>query len=63
MRCGGSETASRKPDNALVVEYEHPPEIASQHARSYPVPSFELARLFANGSGEVPLQVEIKTIL
>ena len=63
MRCGGSETTCRKLDNARRFEREHRPGIGRQPARSYPVPSFELARPLANGSGEVPLQVELKTIL
>jgi hypothetical protein len=63
IRCGGSETTCRKLDNARLAEHEHPPGIGRQHARSYPVPSFELVRPLANGSGEVPLQVELKTTL
>ena len=63
MCCGGSGTTYRKLDNARLVEREHRPGIGRQHLRSYPGPSFEQARPLANSSGEVPLQVELKTIL
>jgi hypothetical protein len=62
MRCGGSETTGRKLDNARRVEREYRQGIGRQPARPYPAPNFELARPLANGSGEVQLQVELKTI-
>jgi hypothetical protein len=60
--CDGSETVCRTLDNERLVEREHRQETGRQHARSYPVPNLELVTPFANGSGEVPLQVELKTI-
>jgi hypothetical protein len=62
MRCDGSETTYRTSDNGRLVEHEHPPETARQHTRSYRVPDLEPAGPLANGSGEVPLQVELKTL-
>jgi hypothetical protein len=60
--CGGFETTYRTPDNEQVAGHEHRPGICLLHARFYRGPSFELAGPLANGSGEVPLQVELKTI-
>jgi hypothetical protein len=62
-RCDGSQTLYRTLDNERLVEREHRPGIRRQYAGSYPVPSFGLAIRLANGSGEVPSQVELKTIL
>jgi hypothetical protein len=59
---GGSATICRTPDNERLVEHEHRPGTGRQHALSGRVPTFELAIPLANGSGEVPLQVELKTI-
>jgi hypothetical protein len=62
-RCDGSQTLYRTLDNERLAEREHQPGIRRQYAGSYPVPSFGQAIRLANGSGEVPLQVEHKTIL
>src|SRR5260370_37988530 len=62
-RYDGSGTICGTLGNERLVEREHRPRIGRQHAESYRVPTFELAIQLANGSGEVPLQVELKTIL
>ena len=61
-RCGGSENAYRRQGNAGIVRCEHSAETGRPHARCYRALRPDLARLLANGSGEVPLQVELKTI-